>query len=223
MDIKSVDYKWNGTFVKRNETRYIILHHRAGDGDVQSIHRQHVNANRWTGIGYHFYVRKDGSVYRGRPIDKWGAHCVGYNDKSIGVCFEGDFSKESMTSVQKRAGQELVAYLKELYPDAEVSKHSDFDSTACPGKNFPFEEIGKGDYAQKDPSQSAVPTAPPEGSLIPSSNGRVLLESANDIIWELSQRIKIHEVDRAVAALEKAKNEDSSLYWILYKIVNKEE
>lgn len=198
MDIKSVDYKWNGTFVKRNETRYIILHHRAGDGDVQSIHRQHVNANRWTGIGYHFYVRKDGSVYRGRPIDKWGAHCVGYNDKSIGVCFEGDFSKESMTSVQKRAGQELVAYLKELYPDAEVSKHSDFDSTACPGKNFPIDEI-------INPVERKVLTEP------------------NDIIWELSQRIEIHEVDRAVAALEKAKNEDSSLYWILYKIVNKEE
>jgi hypothetical protein len=46
------------------------------------------------------------------------------------------------------------------------------------------------------------------------------LTTANDIIWELSQRIEIKEVGKAVKALEKAKNEDSSLYWILYKIAN---
>lgn len=47
------------------------------------------------------------------------------------------------------------------------------------------------------------------------------ITSATDIIQELSKSIEILEVDRAVKALEKAKRESSSLYWILYKIVNK--
>ena len=52
-----------------------------------------------------------------------------------------------------------------------------------------------------------------------------MLESGNDIVWELmngKHKIKITEVDRAVKALDKAKNnsEFNSLYWILHKLVN---
>ena len=51
------------------------------------------------------------------------------------------------------------------------------------------------------------------------------LESGNDIVWELmngKHKIEISEVQRAVNALDKAKNnpEFMSLYWILYKLVN---
>ena len=144
MKIVEKNYKWNGTLAKRKATDYIILHHRAGNGDADSIHAGHLSQG-WTGIGYHFYVRKDGSVYRGRPIDIIGAHCTGKNGCSIGVCFEGNFENETMTAAQLKAGKELVSYLKGLYPDAEVKRHKDFQSTACPGKNFPFEDMKKGD------------------------------------------------------------------------------
>lgn len=137
-------YKWNGSLTKRAATKYIILHHRAGNGDVQSIHNTHLK-NGWSGIGYHFYVRKDGSVYRGRPVNVVGAHTTNYNSISIGVCFEGNFESETMPEVQIKAGQELVVYLKNLYPSAEVKRHKDFNSTACPGKSFPFEKIKKGE------------------------------------------------------------------------------
>ncbi len=143
MKIIEKSYKWNGVLAKRSLTDYIILHHRAGSGDAESIHAGHLSQG-WTGIGYHFYVRKDGTVYRGRPIDIIGAHCTGKNGYSIGICFEGNFECEMMTDIQLKAGQELISYLKGLYPGAEVKKHKDFQSTACPGKNFPFEEIKKG-------------------------------------------------------------------------------
>lgn len=127
----------------RSTTKYIILHHRAGNGTAESIHKQHLNQG-YIGIGYHFYVRKDASIYRGRPSGTVGAHCVGVNDKSVSICFEGNFENETMPAVQIKAGQELVSYLERLYPDAEVKRHKDFNSTACPGKKFPFEEIKKG-------------------------------------------------------------------------------
>ena len=144
MDIIKVDYKWNGTLAKRSETKYIILHHRAGNGDAESIHAQHLSQG-WTGIGYHFYVRKDGRVYRCRPLGVVGAHCQGHNSYSVGVCFEGNFEAEKMAEKQIRAGAKLVTYLKNLFPTAEVKRHSDMDSTLCPGKNFEFERIMKGD------------------------------------------------------------------------------
>ena len=51
------------------------------------------------------------------------------------------------------------------------------------------------------------------------------LESGNDIVWELmngKHKIEISEVERAVQALDKAKDSEEflSLYWILYKLVN---
>ena len=141
MKITDVKYNWSGTLTKRSSTKYIILHHRAGNGDVQSIHRIHLS-NGWSGIGYHFYVRKDGSIYTGRPIDTVGAHCTGFNSQSVGVCFEGDYEKEStMPQTQVSAGAELISYLMQLYPGAEIKAHRDFMATSCPGKNFPFEKI----------------------------------------------------------------------------------
>ena len=142
MEIIDVNYKWNGQLVNRQETKHIVLHHRAGVGDVESIHYGHLN-NGWAGIGYHFYIRKDGKIYRGRPIEKIGAHTEGYNGVSVGVCFEGNYENENMTDAQIKSGKKLVGYLKNLYPDAVVGYHKDFAATACPGKNFP-DEIKKG-------------------------------------------------------------------------------
>jgi len=52
------------------------------------------------------------------------------------------------------------------------------------------------------------------------------LESPNDIIWELMNgnlKVEIQDVSKAVSDLEKAKSENSSVYWILYKIINKKQ
>lgn len=126
---------------KRSATNEIFLHHAAGKNfTVEDIHRMHLNRG-WSGIGYHLYIRQDGSVYRGRPIDTVGAHAEGSNSKSVGVCFEGNFENEIMSDAQKQAGKEVVAYLKDLYKITKVRKHKDVNATACPGKNFPFDEI----------------------------------------------------------------------------------
>ena len=134
---EKLDFK---SLSKRKQTKYIVLHHRAGNGDVKSIHKQHLNRD-YAGIGYHFYVRKGGGIYSGRPLEMQGAHCIGYNSKSVGICFEGNFETEKMPKVQLEAGRELLKYLKAIYPKAEIRRHRDLNSTACPGKNFPFKEI----------------------------------------------------------------------------------
>ena len=144
MAVKVIDVglKFNGALSKRTKTDYIILHHTAAtQGTVQAIHNYHVNGRGWKGIGYNFYVRKDGKIYQGRPEWAVGAHATGYNDKSIGVCAEGNFEAEKMPEAQKQAIIELMRELKQKYPNAQIKRHKDFAATACPGKNYPFDEI----------------------------------------------------------------------------------
>ena len=108
MQINEVAYKWAGQLTRRTATRRIILHHAAAvTCTPQQVHQWHL-ANGWTGIGYHFFVRKDGTVYRGRPEDTVGAHAGNNNYDSLGVCFEGSFDRETMPDAQLRAGQELA-------------------------------------------------------------------------------------------------------------------
>lgn len=128
-------------------TRRIILHHsEAKKCSVYDIDRWH-RENGWAGIGYHYLVRKDGKVYTGRPSWALGAHTLGHNEGSIGVCFEGNFMVENMDETQIKAGAELVNYLVKLHgltKEKDVYKHKDFNATDCPGKNFPFDKIVKG-------------------------------------------------------------------------------
>lgn len=126
---------------KRAVTSDIILHHAAVAGSVEAIHNYHRDTRGWDGIGYHYYVRKDGMVWRGRPEDTIGAHTIGHNYSSIGVCFEGNFEVETMPAAQLDAGRELLADLLSRYPGIKVSGHRDNDTTACPGANFPEELI----------------------------------------------------------------------------------
>ena len=155
MKINEVTYTWNGALSKRRSTSRIILHHAAASKcTAQQIHSWHL-ANGWVGIGYHFLVRKDGSIYRGRPEDTVGAHAGNNNYDSIGVCFEGSFDREQMNETQKRAGAELVQYLKDKYGISKVQKHSDVNATGCPGTHFPFKEVSEGAAADK-PAESAA-------------------------------------------------------------------
>jgi len=122
----------------RTKTEQIVLHHSGVTvrQSVEVIHNYHKNTNGWCGIGYHFYIRTTGEIYRGRPEDTVGAHAVGANYNSIGICFEGNFEKETMGEAQLKAGQELVAYLKNKYKISTVKGHKDVDSSSCPRKKF---------------------------------------------------------------------------------------
>lgn len=122
----------------RSSTSEIILHHAAADGSVETIHEFH-RSRGWYGIGYHYYIRKDGSIWRGRPENTVGAHTEGHNGRSVGLCFEGNFEQEKMPSAQLEAGRELVADILSRYGSLAIAGHRDKDATVCPGKYFPEE------------------------------------------------------------------------------------
>ena len=136
MIIKQNSLTWNGTFKPRQETKYIIFHHaKASKCSLEDIHKWHLQ-NGWIGCGYNFLIRKDGTVYEGRPIWAEGAHTIGYNHNSLGVCFEGDFMTEQMTDAQVNAGIDLLRDCRIQYPALQGGRHKDFNMSDCPGVNF---------------------------------------------------------------------------------------
>ncbi len=102
--------------------------------DIDHWHRQ----RGWKGIGYHFVIYLDGSVYKGRPIEQVGAHCLGHNTNSIGVCYIGGCTaggkrpKDTRTQAQKASLVRLITELRRQYPKATVHGHCEFANKACP-------------------------------------------------------------------------------------------
>ena len=148
MNIIEEQYNWAKELGTRYETNYIVLHHEAGYGTAQGIHRQHLGQG-WSGIGYHIYVRIDGSIYRGRPIWAIGSHAYGFNYNSVGICAEGYYHPRTdggrvdkvMPLLQKNSLIEVGRYVLNEYPNAKIVRHRDLMATACPGQYYPYDEI----------------------------------------------------------------------------------
>lgn len=128
-----------------NKPNTIFLHHTAISKPgttvpVTYIHQLHLN-NGWAGIGYHYYVTKDGTIFRGRPENAIGAHVKGHNVNSLGIAAEGMYDTEIMPEVQKKAIIKLGRYLRKKYKINKIYGHREKRNTDCPGKNYPLDEI----------------------------------------------------------------------------------
>jgi hypothetical protein len=115
--------------------KYIVIHHiMAKNATVQDIHNWH-QRNGWGGIGYHFYIRKNGSIFTGRPINQLGTHVAGNNTRTLGIALEGDFRTERETAEQLEALKDLTIFLKkDLRENIEIVRHDFFGGTTCPEK-----------------------------------------------------------------------------------------
>ena len=128
-----------------NIPKALIVHHIEAEGSnwtVQAIHNMHRNENGWAAIGYHYYIRLDGTVYKGRPDNAIGAHCQGCNTNTLGIAFEGNYDKRTvMPEAQFNAWCELKSYLFSKYGSIPVYGHREKGSSECPGRYFPLDKI----------------------------------------------------------------------------------
>ena len=121
----------------------IIVHCSATNPEqdfcAADIDRWH-KAKGWSGIGYHYVVKLDGTIEKGRTVEKAGAHAFGYNKRSIGLCYIGGVDMDgnptdTRTVSQKLAMRIFIHMLKNDYPNATVHSHSEFSKKACPSFN----------------------------------------------------------------------------------------
>ncbi|KAJ49346.1 putative N-acetylmuramoyl-L-alanine amidase [Clostridium tetanomorphum DSM 665] len=126
-----------------NNPKSIVLHHaEASNCTIEDIHDWHLN-NGWSGCGYHYFVIKNASIYKGRPDNAIGAHVTGFNKNSLGICAEGSYMAEIMPEMQKKAIIELCKYLCDKYKISKIYGHREVGSSNCPGEKYPLEEIRK--------------------------------------------------------------------------------
>lgn len=112
------------------------------DFTVADIRRWHVKGRKWSDIGYHYVVYRDGSVHKGRPVWKIGAHVRGRNRNTIGICYiggvtrDGKKAKDTRTKAQKKAMVGLIHDLLGEHKDIKlISGHNQYAAKACPSFN----------------------------------------------------------------------------------------
>lgn len=127
---------------ERSYTDMIVIHHTGSpdmDANAEQIHGWHLN-NGWAGIGYHYVIRKDGTIERGRPEWAIGSHAYGENSHTIGIHLSGDFEQAEPTSQQIEKCALLVADICERYGlpiDLDtVVGHGYLMATDCPGRKL---------------------------------------------------------------------------------------
>lgn len=122
------------------------------DVSVDTIRQWHVRDNKWSDIGYHYIIYRDGSVHLGRPVSLTGAHVSGHNSGSVGITYVGGCDlkmkpKDTRTDAQKASLRSLLIKLSSEFPIKKILGHTDLDpKKACPSFNAKSEysDIVKG-------------------------------------------------------------------------------
>lgn len=119
----------------------IIVHCSASDlpqhDNVETIRKWHLERD-FNDIGYHNVITKDGIEF-GRPIEKSGAHCLGRNSHSIGICLTGEkyFSEKQFKWLKDLLRFYMTVFKidkENIHPHNKFNKHK-----TCP--NFDLNEI----------------------------------------------------------------------------------
>lgn len=125
-----------------NSVDYLVVHCSAtspsqdiGANEIRQWHQ----SKGWLDIGYHFVIRRDGTLETGRPVGTRGAHAKGFNHVSQGICLIGGINKagepeNNFTNTQLTTLKSLLDTLKHYHPEASIVGHTDLPgvSKACP-------------------------------------------------------------------------------------------
>ncbi len=140
-DITEVVVHWSATYLNQ-------------DIGADEIHEWHTQRG-FSGIGYHYVIRKDGRIQRGRPIDRTGAHAKdnGHNNFSIGLCLVGGYncmtgtpnsekhvSGASINADQIDSFDEFMDAFYTAFPGGQAWGHVDVDNKGKVDPGFDVQE-----------------------------------------------------------------------------------
>ena len=123
----------------------IIVHHTSRtEMTAEECHEYHQKERGWSGIGYNYFIEKDGSIIEGRG-QRVGAHAYGHNRTSIGICMTGNFDVEVPTNQQWTSFLRLSSYMLKLYnlQPSQVLGHRELIGVqkSCPGMQIDMDEV----------------------------------------------------------------------------------
>lgn len=125
------------TFQKPNrQVNKVFVHCSASDNpdhdNVATMRKWHVEERGWSDVGYHYFIRKDGTLERGRNLEFTPAAQKGHNTGSIAICLHG-LAKTAFTLEQFQTLTELCGLIKVAYDnDITFHGHCEVSSKTCP-------------------------------------------------------------------------------------------
>lgn len=180
--VRFIDYRnpiwgdsYNWAFARRlDQVSKLAIHHSvtihdATPDDIALLHK----ARGWGGIGYHFVITKDGTIYYVGDIGTGRANIANNNEKIIGICLVGDFTRFLPTSAQIFATKYLCEYFMNSFPALvnirtweDVIGHQEAikfwpnaTATACPASNW--KNVADGIYYRMRDGIGYEPVTPP--------------------------------------------------------------
>jgi N-acetylmuramoyl-L-alanine amidase len=185
MKIERVDLTFRESLAPIRKVDKLVCHHPAHETwDIYDIHAYHRNTNKWNGIGYNFFITKEGTIQQGRGLHV-GAHCKGFNDSTLGICFQGHFDVQEMTDEQVESGAWLCAKLIRDYglQINDIIGHKDLAPTSCPGKNFRMNDLRTKTLEYLNPRTKATPKKKVERLYQP--NSETLKKSTEYVLYRM--------------------------------------
>ena len=141
----------------RGPLDHLVLHHSAfaspGIGGtapatearhMRQIQQWHFDRG-WATVGYHFVVSPTGRIFLGRPVDRLGAHVLGHNVGTVGICLMGNFDVEQPTAAALASLEHVRVRLVPGGAAVPLLGHRDHrghESSACPGRRLTVRKRG---------------------------------------------------------------------------------
>jgi len=133
--------------------KYIIVHHSGGTDDnplqdssnytVAQCNQDHkVRFNMLSSLGYYvgytYFISKSGTITQTRKDTEEGAHTIGHNSDSIGICLAGNFDATLPTDAQKESLRDLLQNKMKKYniPVSNIVPHRHFAHKTCYGNKL---------------------------------------------------------------------------------------
>lgn len=175
-----------------SQVKYLAIHHSASP-DTQTpteIANYHINNNGWGGIGYHFVISKDGTVYYVGDISTARANVANLNEQVLGICLIGNFTSGKIpTDAQLDSVHKLCNFFINSYPDLinlnswdVVMGHKELpgQSTTCPSDSWPSwrEKIVQGTAVEVGTTSGTVSFTP----VLSSDRGAQITEAYRKIL-----------------------------------------
>ena len=133
----------SGIYMPAESVRFLVIHCSATREDQdytpEQLRRDHLRRG-FIDVGYHFYIRRDGTVTQHRRLNEVGAHCRPFNRCSIGICYEGGLDakgkpKDTRTLKQRASLIGLLLDLHRQFPKAVIRGHNEMPGASnkeCP-------------------------------------------------------------------------------------------
>lgn len=152
-----------------NTPKVIIVHHSGGtdanpladtSNQTFEIIRDYHISKGWGDIGYNWLIEKSGKICKGRDETIDGAHTIGMNSQSIGICLVGNFDLTVPTKEQEESLKIVCKDLVTRYPvlKDQIFPHRKYAQKSCYGKNL------SDDWARllvEEKKEEVIETPPP--------------------------------------------------------------